>query len=555
MRNWNRESTICGVYWTNASRTPAISFNAPSAIAGTHSISTSTRVRTTSFTAFPISPALLAITLQNSTMASPIFATIAGIRSAMPVMITVRDATTAVAPAVPAAASAVKPTAIADKPVPAAKSPAPSPKTATPIRAIAPLKPRIVGTNGVRTAPATPITVKAPARDTRPLTIAVQLIAPRMLRTGVRMANADAATNIAADPDKVPVIALKPTAIIPREPPRATSPFAISFHSIPPIFSRAEAIIRRAVETAIRPVPIAIIFLGMKLTAIVTVAKAPAIPTRPTASSLQFIAEKSFTAAARIFIAAPMPIKAALVAITCCAFPVRRVNATISARTIPIEVSPRPISPQFICAKSSQADARILIASDNITIPVAVVTDWPLNFAVFINNDTSASSTPTPTSPLASPSQSSADKSSHAEARTLIAAANITIWDAPFIIVGPPLPSDFAATIIVAVKPATPVSPVASCLASKSPSFFKALARINTEVEIANIAVVLLITPLACPLILLNTAIEAIKSANRTVMAPRAALNFALSIRESATNDATRIAMADAIFSKVPACN
>ena len=115
--------------------------------------------------------------------------------------------------------------------------------------------------------------------------------------------------------------------------------------------------------------------------------------------------------------------------------------------------------------------------------------------------------------------------------------------------------SDFAATIIVAVKPTTPVSPVASCLASKSPSFYNALARINTVVESANIAVVLLITPLACPLILLNTAIEAIKSANRTVMAPRAALNFALSIRESVTFDATRIAMADAIFSKVPACN
>ena len=218
-------------------------------------------------------------------------------------------------------------------------------------------------------------------------------------------------------------------------------------------------------------------------------------------------------------------------------------------------MSPRPISPQFICAKSSQADARILIAPDNITIPVAVVTDWPLNFAVFINNDTSASSTPTPTSPLASPSQLSADKSSHAEANTLIAAANITICEAPFIIVGPPLLSDFEATIIVAVKPTTPVSPVASCLASRSPSFFKALAKIKTDVEIANIAVVLLITPLTIPRILLKIAMEAIKSANRTVMAPRAALNFALSIRESATNDATRIAMADAIFSKVPACN
>ena len=353
----------------------------------------------------------------------------------MPVMITVKDATTAVAPAVPAAASAVKPTAIADKPVPAAKSPAPNPKTATPIRAIAPLKPRIVGTNGVRTAPATPITVKAPARDTRPLTIAVQLIAPRILSTGVITRSAADATSIAAEPAKVPLIAFKPTAKIAIAPPSVTRPFAISSHVIPAILLRAFATISRAADTAISPVPIPIIFFGMKLTATVIAVRAPAIATSPFAISPQDIEPKSCTAEANIFIAAAIAINATPVDMTCLAFPVRLVKSVISASNAPTATKPFAISSHFIPPKSSQAEASTLIAAANITIPVAVVIDLPLNFAVFINRETSASRTPTLTSPLASSSQLSFDRSSQTDANTLIAAANITIWVAPLMIV------------------------------------------------------------------------------------------------------------------------
>ena len=353
----------------------------------------------------------------------------------MPVMITVKEATIAVAPAVPAAANAVTPTARADNPAPASAKPAPIPRTDTPINANAPLRPRIVGTRGVSTRPATPITVNAPANATRPLAIASQLIAPRILSTGVSTSNADAATSIAAEPARVPVIALRPIARIAIAPPRVTRPLAISSQVIPLILLRASAIITSAPATAIRPVPIPIMFLGMKLTATVTAVRAPAIATSPFAISSQDSEEKSCTAEANIFIKAAIAINAMPVDITCLAFPVRLVKSVISASNAPTATSPLAISPHFMPPKSSQAEARTFIAAANITIPVAVVIDFPLNFAVFINRETSASRTPTPTSPLASSSQLSAARSSHTDANTLIAAANITICVAPLMIV------------------------------------------------------------------------------------------------------------------------
>ena len=421
------ESTIDGVYSTNASRTPAMSFNAPSAIAGTHSTSTSTSIRTTALTASPMAPALSAITLQNSTIASPILATIAGIRAATPVMITVKEATMAVAPAVPAAARAVKPTAKADKPAPARASPAPIPTTATPISASEPLKARMEGTNGANTAPATPRIANAPARVTRPFTMELQLMAPRIDSTGVSTKRALAATRSAAEPARVPVMAFRPIARMAIAPPRVIRPLAISSQDIEPIWLRALASISKAAETAIRPVPMPIMFFGMKLTAIVTAAKAPAIATRPLAISSHCIPEKSFTADANIFMAAPIAMSATPVEITCLALPVSLVKAVTSARSTAIDASPLPMSSHFISPKSLQAEANTLIAAERITIPVAVVMDLPLNFAVLRNRETSASNTPTPTRPFTSWFQSNLASCSQTEARILIAAAKITI--------------------------------------------------------------------------------------------------------------------------------
>ena len=57
----------------------------------------------------------------------------------------------------------------------------------------------------------------------------------------------------------------------------------------------------------------------------------------------------------------------------------------------------------------------------------------------------------------------------------------------------------------------------------------------------------------AAPLIVLNTAIEAISSTNSIVIAPKATLSFSESTTDSATMAAVRIAIAPAIFNRVPA--
>ena len=175
------------------------------------------------------------------------------------------------------------PTAIADSPAPAARRPAPIAAVPTPISANAPASARIVGTRGVSTRPATPITVNAPAIVTSPLAMLSQLIEPRASSTGVRIASAPAATSMAAEPGKVPFITFRPMASSARAPPIVTSPFAISSQVIPPIFPRAFATISSAAPTAIRPTPTLIVFFGITFIAIATSANAPPIATSPLA--------------------------------------------------------------------------------------------------------------------------------------------------------------------------------------------------------------------------------------------------------------------------------
>ena len=222
----------------------------------------------------------------------------------------------AVAPAVPAAARAVKPTAKADKPAPARASPAPIPTTATPISASEPLKARIEGTNGVNTAPATPRIANAPAKVTRPFTMELQLIAPRIANTGVSTKSALAATSRAAEPARVPVMAFKPMARIVIAPPSVISPFATCSQLRFPIFSRAVARTTSAAETITKPAPMPAILFGMNLTATVIATSAPAIAVKPRAISSHCIVEKSLTAEARIFIAAAIAINAKPVEMT-----------------------------------------------------------------------------------------------------------------------------------------------------------------------------------------------------------------------------------------------
>lgn len=309
---------------------------------------------------------------------------------------TANAATSVVAPAVPAAATAVNPIASACSPSPAANKPAPVAATPTPISVNAPANAKILGIIGDNTAPATPIIANAPAKETKPFAIASQLIAPSILRTGANTANEALAMSNAAEPANVPFIRFNAIDNSANAPPIVTRPLPISSHVKFPIVLRTFDNIVSAPATAIRPTPVDTIFLGIKLTANVISANAPAITVSPLPISSHCIEPKSSTADAIIFIAPAIAINAIPVDITCLALPVRFVNVAISASNMPILVRPFPISLHCIEPKSLQADANTFIAADSTRIPVAVDTAFPLNLAVFKNKAISAIRTPTP---------------------------------------------------------------------------------------------------------------------------------------------------------------
>ena len=471
----------------------------------------------------------------------------------MPVMMEVKPATIMVTPAPREVARPVMPTAIAVNPVPTRSSPAPRPAMPMPIKANAPPSPRMVGSSGVRSAPAVPITVKAPATLISPLAMASQLMLPRVKSTGVKTAKALAATSIAAEPASVPFIKFKPTASSARAPPMATRLFATASQLMPPIFPRASAKTFSAAPTVTSPAPVAIKFFGMAFMATATSAKAPPMASKPFPISAKDMPPKSAIAEANIFMAAPISIMARPVEISPCAFPVSFVNAVISKRTAPTELSPFTSSPAFICPKSLQAEAKTFIALARTRIPAAVAMAPLLTLTVFVNRETSAIRTPTPVKPFATPAKSSWARSIQAEASILIAPANTTIWADPLMTELEPLPKTLAAATSAVISPAIPARATTICSGSISEIFFRAEASRRTEVETPIMAAVPLTTPLTSPLIRLKMAMEAINSANSTVMAPREAVSLPLSIREMVTIAAASTAIAEAIFRRVPA--
>lgn len=333
----------------------------------------------------------------------------------------------------------------------------------------------------------------------------------------------------------------------------ATRLFAMASQLMPPIFPRASAKTFSAAPTVTSPAPVVIKFFGMAFMAIATSAKAPPMASKPFPISAKNMPPKSAIAEANIFMAAPISIMARPVEISPCAFPVSFVNAVISKRTAPTELSPFTSSPAFICPKSLQAEAKTFIALARTRIPAAVAMAPLLTLTVFVNRETSAIRTPTPVKPFATPAKSSWARSIQAEASILIAPANTTIWADPLMTELEPLPKTLAAATSAVISPAIPARATTICSGSISEIFFRAEASRRTEVETPIIAAVPLTTPLTSPLIRLKMAMEAINSANSTVMAPREAVSLPLSIREMVTIAAASTAIAEAIFRRVPA--
>ena len=214
---------------------PTTNLRRVSANIGVHSTRTSQQAMTTAFIASPIAGAPFAITLQTAMMPSPIPTMNALTIPTIPVTIAPRDATIA-----------VNPTASIDNPVPSAIKPRPAARGPAPIRAIAVARPKIAGSIGESTLPATPIIMKAPAMVTKPFAMDSQLIVPNMSRIGVNTANADDATNNAVAPGIAFLIKFRPTANIAIAPPKVSMLRPILSRDIPPIILRAPAKTTRA---------------------------------------------------------------------------------------------------------------------------------------------------------------------------------------------------------------------------------------------------------------------------------------------------------------------
>ncbi len=497
-------------------------------------------------TASPTAGAPSSITPQRAMNPSPIFAITTGIRLATPETITVREETIAAVPPTPAAANAASPAAIA-------ASPTPTPRTATPISTNVPPRAKRTGIRGASAIPATPITANAPASTISPFTIAPQLIAPKRPITGASTANAAAATINAAAPFNVPFIKFSPIASSARLAPMAARPFPICSQEKPANFPITSAMIFRASPTMIRPAPILTMPLGIILAATATPANEPPIAASPFPISSQDILPNFLATETNIFIAAPTNANETPIDTMRFVFPASFVNSASSVSKAPTPASPFPISSQDIAAKSPQTDASILSAADRITIPVAVDMAFPLNFAVFRKNETSAKSTPTPARPLPSSSQLKPDKSSQAPARTRTATASTTRLPAPLMAVFPPRPIILAAATIVPVSPMIPAIPTASPSMSSPLSFFNAEAIIRTDNEIATIAEIVLDIPNRLPPSLVTTAIAAIRSVNIAVITPVDVSSLSPSIRDKTRTAPARTAIAPAIFSNTSA--
>jgi len=293
------------------------------------------------------------------------------------------------------------------------------------------------------------------------------------------------------------------------------------------------------------PAPIPIRFFGMRRTAIVTAASAPAMPDKPFASPSQLSFARSVQTEANILSAPPIAASAMPVDITCLAFPVRFTNSVISARSPAIPASP--------FARSAQTEAIILSAAASTTIPAEVLKALLPNFAVLRKISSSASSTAIPASPLASSSQLSLARPAHTEAMILSAAARITSPAAPFTARPFIVESPFAANISSVISTATPVSPFAMPFQSSEARFFIAADNISTATAIPFMTATAFTVPAILTFILLNAASDPISSTNSTLSPASADVSRSGSMLASSSSDTERIPTACAIFIRVPA--
>ena len=390
----NSLSVISGAYSANALNASYTSFKRASAIKADVEINALHPASIIATNASDKVEAPSPITFENSIIPSPISLNKSGISPIRFLII----ATNAAPPATPDTAKAESPAAKAATPAPTAKVPIPN-------KVITPDKANNVGITGVNNLPATPMIAKEPASIVRPLAILPHSIFPRALMIGVNMASAAEIVNNAAAPGRPVLISLRAATNITIAPDITTALFPISSHPNPlicfitsPNISIDAAI--PATAAAFFTLPLGIIFRAMP-----TERREPAITLRPFPISFHLRSLKELMAFENISIddaITVMPIEALNMLLE---FEVSLVNIASSASIPPTAASPLVISPALRSLNLETALANIFIALAKITSPAALIGPTPSKSATFINNASSAQSTPTPTNPVASSPQ------------------------------------------------------------------------------------------------------------------------------------------------------
>ena len=272
--------------------------------------------------------------------------------------------TNAVAAAAPEAAIALKPAASVVRPIPASVSPAPMPRAAAPINARAAASPRIAGMIGPRTNPATPMIAKAPAIAARPLAISPQLIPPRDLRTGVRIARDTDITSNAADEAIIPGARPESSAnpeTSRRIPPIAAPAFARPDHSISANFVQtcAKISMEAAIRVSAMTLPIRCVAIPERSIKPAEMARIPVIAAPAFARFSHFIFPNLSAISANISSEAPIRIRANDVRTIFFAIPERSIKPAEMARIPAIAVPAFAKSPHSIVPNLLQTFAKI----------------------------------------------------------------------------------------------------------------------------------------------------------------------------------------------------
>ena len=182
---------------------------------------------------------------------------------------------------------------------------------------------------------------------------------------------------------------------------------------------------------------------------------------------------------------------------------------------------PSPMnSPTFTCQKVL-APSEHFHCPARTKIPVAVEIDSPLNFAVFMNNETSAKRVPTPSSPFVKPAKSSCAKS--VQAKYFDCAGENHHLVAPLTTFVCHCSRALTATTIAVIKPAMPISP-AAIVGVQCRDHFKPTGQHGCRDGHSGCSFDHAFDLAAD--FLANAPMAIINSANRTEMAPREAVNY-----------------------------